>query len=266
MLLRKAAAGPSSPGGIGLIQQSDSTFEIKNVAPGSYLLTAINATNPTKLLGGQLLEVAERHMEGIELRIGSGCEVRGHIEGAAPEVSLTLTNLDFQMPVSPNTKPAADGRFILGDVVPGRYSIRIQGAGEGNYLKSVKLGGQPSDENNLDLSASGELEIIMSTGAPQVDIVVLGADEKPVSGATAVLIPEPPSTGPPAQCITFEDGACTLKGLKPGKYNALAWEDLAPGAPYEDPEFMKPFQSRAMALALEENGKPKVTLKVLGEK
>jgi Carboxypeptidase regulatory-like domain len=41
MLLRKNAGGAGNgPAGIGIVQPTDATFEIKNVAPGSYLLIA----------------------------------------------------------------------------------------------------------------------------------------------------------------------------------------------------------------------------------
>ena len=42
----------------------------------------------------------------------------------------------------------------------------------------------------------------------------------------------------------------------------LAWEDVEAGA-FRDPEFVKPFESAAQAVAVEEGGRAKVTLKAI---
>ncbi|HWQ53057.1 MAG TPA: carboxypeptidase-like regulatory domain-containing protein [Bryobacteraceae bacterium] len=49
-LIRKGSAEMgASPGSVGLVQQADGTFELRNVAPGSYFLSARSATD---MLGG----------------------------------------------------------------------------------------------------------------------------------------------------------------------------------------------------------------------
>ena len=53
-----------------------------------------------------------------------------------------------------------------------------------------------------------------------------------------------------------------MKGLKPGEYKLLAWEDVPWGA-YQDPEFLKPFESRAQAVKLDDSAKQAVQLKAI---
>jgi hypothetical protein len=50
--------------------------------------------------------------------------------------------------------------------------------------------------------------------------------------------------------------------VTPGDYKLLAWEDVEPNA-YQDPEFVKPFESRAESLSLKKNDHKGVSTKAI---
>jgi protocatechuate 3,4-dioxygenase beta subunit len=96
----------------------------------------------------------------------------------------------------------------------------------------------------------------------QVEGVVLGPEDKPMAGAVVAFIPESTRESHYRSATTDHDGTFRVKGVPPGKYKLIAWEDIEPGA-YRDPEFVKPLEGQAQALAFEENGQAKVTLKAI---
>jgi hypothetical protein len=57
-----------------------------------------------------------------------------------------------------------------------------------------------------------------------------------------------------------ENGILSFKGLKPGEYRLIAWDDVENGAPY-DPDFVKPYESKAKTVKVEASGHEAVQLK-----
>jgi len=272
MLLKKGAPGSGmAPGGVGIVQPNDATFEIKSVSPGSYLLMARSATEVTRPLGAPLLlEVGDQHIDDLSFPLSpGGGELSGKvtIPGFQPagekKVTVTLDRIDFQTGDSPNAKVAVDGAFTLKNVYPGKYSVRVTGLPDDAFVKAVQAGGAEVDIDGADLSGGpASLDIQVSRSAAQVKGSMVGQDEKPVPGATVVLIPE---SGRPSlyRSTTGEvDGAFSLRGVAPGKYRVLAWEDIEPGA-FMDPDFVKPYLAKAQDLVLPENGNVKVIVKVV---
>jgi hypothetical protein len=59
--------------------------------------------------------------------------------------------------------------------------------------------------------------------------------------------------------VTDQNGRYTLKGIDPGDYKLFAWEDIEPGA-WDDPEYLKPFESRGQKVTIPENGRENIAL------
>jgi hypothetical protein len=110
------------------------------------------------------------------------------------------------------------------------------------------------------MTNGGALEVTVSAAAARVDTVVLDNDGKPGWHAVVALIPK---DGPQTVVQTAdENGILSFKGLKPGEYRLLAWEDVETGAPY-DPDFVKPFEGRAKSVKLDAAGHEAVQLKAI---
>lgn len=270
MLVRKGSpAAGQMPGGVGIVQQTDGTFELRNVTPGSYVLTVNSPTEMmTSIAAPVPLEVADSHIEGIELRVGGGGTLSGRITispdkpAKANNPSLAIEWVDFSLPNPPAVTAGDDGKFTVKGVFAGQYRLRVEEIPDDAYVKSVKLGGQEVDEAGVELGGGGELEIAVSRTGAQVEGLVLGPEDKPMAGAVVAFIPESTRDSHYRSATADHDGTFRVKGVPPGKYKIMAWEDIEPGA-YRDPEFVKPFDGQAQTLALEENGRSKVTLKAI---
>ncbi|HWQ53056.1 MAG TPA: carboxypeptidase-like regulatory domain-containing protein [Bryobacteraceae bacterium] len=209
-----------------------------------------------------------QHIDGLEYHLDAGGELSGIVkmlgEGTATPASTTVALEAVDLPSSSSgTTPADDGSFTVKNFFAGRYRVRLNKKPAECYVKSVKLGGREVDLDAADLgAAAGALEIVVSRAGAQVDGIVLGADDKPMAGATVVLIPASGRISDYVSATTDYDGTFNAKGAAPGKYQVLAWEEIEPGA-FLDPEFVKPFEAGAEGLSLEESGHAKVTLKAI---
>jgi hypothetical protein len=259
-----------------VVMDPHGTFEFEDVAPGSYTLRADVMSQENRLSAFQTLDVGDDHIRNLVVTLNPGSEIRGtfKIEGqeqmdssASPvEVSLRPWVLENYagMGGGASAEVKDDGSFKLTDVQPGRYRIRAYGV-DGAYLKVARWGDQDVVESGLDLTqgvGGGALELVMSKKAPEVSGTVQNDDGKHLTGATVILLPDeqhrdqfdsyPTST-------TDQNGAFTVKNVRPGKYKVLAWEELE-GSEYMDPEFTKPFEGKAVSVSLDEGSKEALPL------
>ena len=251
-----------------LAQQTDGSFEIKGVAPGAYLLSSSGQDGmPSGVM--QPVQVTDQHVEGIVLQLGGGGDLPGvvTVEGKDPvdlkSIQVVLESTDMML-VRPKVPVGEDGKFTLKGVAPGRYLVRVSGGPETLYLKSVRFGPQEVGEDGIDLSngVSGSLEITLSQAGAQLDGTVRGEDSNPRSGVTVVLIPDSKRYSLYKEMTTDQRGGFSLKGITPGDYKVLAWEDIEPGA-YQDPEFLKQFEGEAKTISLKESDRQALTLKAI---
>src|SRR5262249_13619370 len=110
----------------------------------------------------------------------------------------------------------------------------------------------------------GALEIVLSQNPGQVDGVVVGADLKPVSGVQAVLVPERLQNRLDLYrtAVTNQDGRFTIRGLPPGDYRLLAWEDIEPFA-YFDPEVLRQYEALGKAIRIQESSKETAEVRII---
>ena len=132
------------------------------------------------------------------------------------------------------------------------------------YVESVQLGRQEMAEEGLELGGASteKLAIKLQPGAAQVDGVIRGQDDKPISGVTVALIPASKRYLLYQSTFTDQNGAFNFKGVTPGDYKLLAWEEIEPNA-FQDPEFLKPFESKAESLSLKRNDHKAVSMKAI---
>jgi len=244
----------------------DYRFELTGVRPGSYTISA-NINGGGQLMASQPIEVGANHVDGLVLTLSAGADVAGvvKVEDATSPVDLSNMNVNLRPTAVnfgrvPRAKVGADSKFTLNAVAAVPFAIMVSGFPDTCYLKSMRYGGREVGESGVDMSAGGTLEITLSATAAAVDGVVMDKDNKPVAGATVALIPKDgsPITGRSAD----ENGIISFKGLKPGEYQLIAWEDVEPGA-YQDPDFVKPFESRSKIVKVDSSGHEAVQLKVI---
>ncbi len=255
------------------IQEANGAFELSGVTPGAYLLTAGSVSN---LLGGggasaaMPLQVGDQHITGIVLSPGGGSEMPGAVLVDGKDtvkldaVQVTLTPREFVSLSAPKAKAGEDGKFTLKSVSPDRYLLQVSGNPPGSFVKRIRLGDSDVTEDGIDLTGgvAGSLQVTLGLDGAQVDGVVQGADEKPVNGATVVLVPDSRRYSLFKEARTGDNGSYSFKGVPPGDYKILAWADIESGA-YQDPEFLKLYESKAAKLSLKESDRKTLSLKVI---
>ena len=253
------------------IAQQDGTFEIKGVPPGSYTLSAtsdgMSSLGPT-----QTVQVGDQHIAGLILQSSGNDELTGTVKVEGDDkadlkkMEVSIEPIEVFNPVPPKATAGEDGKFTLKDVAPDRYLVhgKSTGANEAYYLKAVRYNGVDVLEDGIDLNGGmvAALEVTLSANGAQVDGTIAGADGNPETGVTVVLIPDSRRFSLYKEMTTDQHGGFSFKGVTPGDYKVLAWEDIETGA-YQDPEFLKPFLGRAEAVSVKESEHKTVSPKLI---
>lgn len=275
------ATGPGMMAGGGSSVDKDGNFELPRVHPGSYKVTAMIFQGMPQVFGATTFTVGTENLSDVVLPITPPADLKGHIrkEGAenpAPpadgkgEAAKTANYIVSMFPENgivysdPNVTPDKEGNFTVKDLSPGRYQISVSGLADGTYLKSVRLGAQEMPPDGIDLSSgiAGELNVIVATGAGQIEGTISNEEGK-AAGGSVTLVPEPAAPGYRHLYRIIspdQNGHFTFENLPPGKYRISGWEEIEPGA-FMDPEFTKPFEGKSVVVTLNENGHESVDLK-----
>jgi hypothetical protein len=254
------------------IALQDGGFEFKGVPPGSYLLSATGPDGLTSVGSLRPIEVTDQHIEGLILENAAGGELSGvvAVEGASKEkvnlkeIKVVLASSEIMSISPPMATAGEDGKFTFKNVAPDHYRVNVQGGPETAYVKAVKFGSVDATEDGIDLSngVTGTIEIALSQESAQVDGRVVGDDGNPVAGVTVVLVPKSRRYSLFKEMTTDQQGSFSFKGITPGDYKVLAWEDIEQGA-YQDPQFLKLYEGKAEDVSLQENARKVVSLKVI---
>ena len=261
---REPGAGLSFQCGGAPARDAEGNFEIRSVPPGSYILMAYWNDKNQQYFGRELLEVGTSDVDGINLVIGPGLDLKGRVsvEGKAP---MELSNMRIWLQPTEmmmGTQPASvesDGTFVVKNVADGVYQINLWGAPQDFYLKSARLGGDGALDADLTISrnrTSGQLELVLSPAGGRIDGAVLN-NQQPFSGATVVLIPEANRRSDARlykATNTDDNGHFSLQGIAPGEYKLFAWEDVENGA-YQDPDFLRSYEERGKSVRVEEGAR-----------
>jgi hypothetical protein len=259
------------------VARDNGQFEVRGVVPGPYTLVAMIPNGDKTLSVRQSLDVGSANIDNVLLTITPGADIAGRVraDGQATP-SLTAMRLSLQSaeiggvvfgPIGGGTVKE-DGSFTLSNVSPDRYSVYAFGTPDGYWVKSIRLGSEDVTDQPLDFThgAAGELDILISPTAGQIEGTVMSPKQEPAPGATVVLIPQAPNRRGRGQYYktTTSDqfGHFILKNAEPGDYKAYAWEDVEPGA-YMDPDFVKPVENRGESITIHESGREKIQLELI---
>ena len=121
-------------------------FDIRGVGPGSYSLTAVINEGSRSYQARAPVEVGNINVERVNLVIGAGIEVTGHITIEGTE---TVDVSNVRVMLQPRETGGImfggisqgrldDGRtFRLQDVAPGLFNLMVTGLPSGSYVKSA---------------------------------------------------------------------------------------------------------------------------------
>lgn len=275
MLMSRDGVGFGAPRAFVRPMDGQGNFEMRGVAPGSYILSA-NYIEDSKAYSARMpIEVGNSNIEGIELTLAPPAEIQGRIviedNGDLKAASVNV-NL---MPRSPGPimggvgSPVGDKLvFKLSNVTPDPYDVSVYGLPENFYIKSIRMGDQDVTDTGVDFTQgvpAGEMTVVLNPNGGQIEGTVQNSSSQPAAGVTVTLIPDASHRSVAwlyKSTSTDQNGHFTMKGVRPGDYKLYAWEEIEPGA-YQDPEYVKPYESAGEALSVKESAHENVQLKVV---
>jgi hypothetical protein len=265
--------GEGTPSRLG----KDGSFDFPGslFSPGLYYLIVTCSPGMGTVLVRQRLVIGNQDPGDVVLNLHPLLELRGAvtIEGdkennfsqpkdrnippgaATPQVSLypkygpLLSDL--------RAKVKDDGSFLITDIAPGQYRVRVFNVPPGAYLKSVKLDSGEARDAGIELNevtARNPLQVTLSRSVGRIEGFVRTAAGEPAPFSVVTLVNDPPETGSGTSMMSGvgESTRFTLSPVAPGTYRLYAWEDLEVAQHY-DPEFLKPYMSKGVQVTVSEN-------------
>ena len=258
---------------------ADRSFDFGNVVPGAYTLRLTGgitgeglATGGRRhmLLARQDVEVGGSDLGGVTLALVPPITLSGHVSlagagaGQTPNFARVRVWAKPLEDVSHATQSfatiASDGALTLARLDPGLYVINTAVNLPGIYVKSVSLNQHDvtNQEINLSEAGAGQLDILLSPGAGEID------GTSSAAGSAIVMAPE--HVGPDGSGVLFAyarpDGSFSAANVPPGKYSAYAVDHADPNL-WMNPDFLREIQPNATSVELAEGGRQQVQLSLL---
>jgi protocatechuate 3,4-dioxygenase beta subunit len=285
MLIGGRGSGDTSPQKVG----EGGKFEFANILPGTYsarlILVTFDGGRPEMqmLRLGQPIEVTDANVEGLRLQPEPPGLVRGKFRLDTTDqkfdwgqLTVHLVTVEEQggeialehIPgLVTNSVVNTDGTFEMKNVPGGTYQL-VVGARSNTlrdyFTKSVNLGGRDVADFSFQVVPETFLDVVVSANGATVAGTVVDANGRPVANATVVDVPsvEHRSRSDLYQRDTTDaSGHFSLRGLNPGKYTVLAFEELQQDV--RQPEFLKTYETRGEVVQLDEGVRKSVILKLI---
>ena len=247
----------------------DGTFELPDVIPGEYTVTAMQF-NEQMHSTEQDLEVGNTDVEGLLLVIGAGSDVHGtvvwegkrSVEKDGLTVMVAGPGLEFR--AGGNALVDKNSQFVWKDLPDGQFRVDVEGMGKDGYVREIKVGETPADGNVVKLNRNGgEVKITLSSHGARVSGTVLTAENLPASNAWAVAVRENSWMGKKAWAVTTDqNGHYDLQGLPPGSYRFYCWQDLEEGS-WEDSDVLKEYEEKGISIEVQDGDAKAVDLNLI---
>jgi hypothetical protein len=160
---------------------------------------------------------------------------------------------------------AIDGTFLLPRIVPGDYKLSVTGLGPTMYVKEARLE-QADIFGGVTIAdrVNGLLEVTISSSGGEVDGTIMDAASRPAANVGVVLIPDSQRDRHELYktATTDSNGQAMLRGLTPGDYRLLAWEDIEPFS-WFDPDVLKQYEMQGKAVHVKEMSREQIEMKLI---
>ena len=267
-------------GGTNTRYNPDGSFEVRDLAPGTYGISAVvtepgaQAASPisqqTQPRAQAAVTVVSADIENLILTIVPLVSLPGRlsIEGQPLTAITAMDRIRVQLTTTADTssffltggqtagQTDADGAFKIENVLPGEYRATVIGLPPGYYLKSVRLEQIEGIDQPLRVtsSPSGALEIVINPSGGQVDGTIVNEKQQLVRDTQVVLIPDRERNRFDLYRTSRsdQDGHFTFRGVPPGDYKVFAWEALEQFA-YYDADVMRFYEARGKLLHVTES-------------
>ncbi len=231
--------------------RADNSFEIANLAPGEYTVTAFFFDQGKLLSSEEDVDVGNADVSGLTLVLGPGVDIPGRVvwdgkpslEGERLNIYLAPEGPGFVAWGGTEAHVDENNQFTMKEVAQGAFRIHVSGISKDCYMKDVQFGENllPDHVLRAKRDVTGELSITISSKGARLQGTVTNDESIPVAGVWVVAVPEESKRSLPflyKAVTTDQYGRYDLRGLAPGKYAIFGWDGVQAGE-WEDPEFLK---------------------------
>ena len=250
---------------------STGEFQIPNVAPGSYELTATGQVEGGAVFARVPVDVGDAPIARIDVALSPVPSLSGTIsvEGDAKlqpgQARVAFQPLDRRAGMF-QASPAevkSDGTFTINSVLPGRWRMFVTGIP--GRLKSVTQGDQELSPYDFEVGQYGgvPLKIVVSTLMAQVEATIPNQSANGETEQVIVLIWH--ANGDPNLRQTVgigQQGHLTFQ-VTPGKYFACAVSDSQPWMLLQTRALRKALEGVCQAVDVPETGRTSLQLAVI---
>jgi hypothetical protein len=227
----------------------DGEFVIAGIAPGRYQIQAF--TYPEGLFGSSHVLVEGRDVEA-SLVLEPGVTMSGRVvfDGAAPRPASNAVPLLLSRQPSViggrGFQMSPDGRFVFSRIVPGTYTLRINGRPPAGWaLRSVMVNGADGSDIPFEIKPNVNIEgvVITLTDRPaEISGVLQNAAGEPAPDYVLIVFSADPRHWVPRTRRTQQvrpdiSGRFIARDLPAGDYLIAAVTDLEDGQ-WNDPAFL----------------------------
>jgi len=285
LIILRQFNGVFGPNGIGpSYNGATGTFDLANVAPGSYWVRAMASDDPgapiyARNVAQVEVDVSGADIENLVVTLLPGSPIAGRVQVEGKAALGELENYDklriVLSPLGPGVtaffpqQPSSrkqDGSFTVENVPSGEYRILVVGMPPDYYIKEARLGANDITQNGFSMTGplSERLEILLSPNGGQIEGDIVDEHGDPVRGIQPVLVPDRDRDRRELFKVatTDQNGHFTMKGIPPGLYRVFAWEELEQFA-YFDPEILRRYEAQAKTVTISESSKSAVQVKVI---
>jgi protocatechuate 3,4-dioxygenase beta subunit len=289
----------SKNGGVGMDSPEElregNRFEYENALPGTYVAMLLVVKG---MLGGgepemqmvrlsPSIEVDKTDVEGVQLQAEPGGQIRGMfrldtgekfdwtqlsvsllpIEDNASETSSGLIMAMAYSGTKTGSTVNSDGTFAIKNVPGGNYQLVLGAHSDllrDYYTKSVIFGGRDVADSGFGLNGDVYLDVVVSAKGATIEGNVVDGKGQPVAYGTVAVVPNVAHRARPdsyQQELTDEHGYFIARGLNPGRYVVLAFEELQEDM--RQPEFLKTHGGKGEKVEVEEGTRKSVTAKII---
>lgn len=162
-----------------------------------------------------------------------------------------------------------DGTFEMKNVPNGKYYLIVGGRGSSNnvrdcFTKSVTLDGQEVADSGFETNRETNLQIVMGAKGATIEGTVVDEKGNPAPSVTVVDVPDAEHKLREDLYqfeTTDERGHFRLRGVNPGSYTVLAFEDLEESVQGSD--FLTRYGSKGEKVEVDEGADKNIALKLI---
>jgi uncharacterized protein (DUF2141 family) len=289
-MVQLVSAGDSGEGALTTLGggiQSDGSFTIVNVAPGSYLLNArsggrggrggrgVTIDAPAVEIGSLPLVVADGDVTGVTISLTRGASLAGTVvtEGTA---QITLSNLRVtarQIRDTPGQSFNASGVSATGgfqlSTLTGTVALRVENVPAQWMVKSIVVGSADVTDGAFELRGTEQItnaRIVLTDRVSELNGTVTVRNQEAKDSSVVVFADDAALWTFPTRFVrmarTDAQGHFTLRGLPGGTYLVAAVDYLEEGE-WQDPEFLERLREPGTRVSVRDGETKTVGLQLL---